>query len=66
MNKPYLILENGKLSGRKATRLGAMKVVEARRNMGINACVAYEMPNGSGFQPVEYSSVWKYLNQGGK
>lgn len=62
MNKPYLIIENGKLSGRKATRLGAMKIVEARQAKGINSVVAYELPNGS-FEPVEYESIWKYLNK---
>lgn len=43
MNKPYLILIDGKLWDRKLTRLGAMKVVDALRAKGLKAVLAYKI-----------------------
>ncbi len=42
MNKPYLILVDGKLWDRKLTKAGALKVIEALRAKGLNAVLAYD------------------------
>ncbi len=41
MNKPYLILVDGKLWDRKLTRAGAQKVVAALREKGLEAVIQY-------------------------
>lgn len=47
MNKPYLILVDGKLWDRKLTKHGAMKVITfLRQTKGLNAVLAYECVEG--------------------
>ncbi len=43
MNRPYLILVDGKLWDRKLTKGGAEKVIEALKDKGLKAVLAYEI-----------------------
>lgn len=43
MKRPYLILVNGVLWDRKITKAGALKVIEALRDKGLNAVLAYKI-----------------------
>lgn len=62
MLKPYLVIVNGRLAGRKLTRQSAQRVVESFLANGVSASLAQELPNGE-FQPLNYEkSIWAYLN----
>lgn len=42
MDRPYLIMCDGKLWDRKLTKGGAMKVIELLKERGLNAVLAYD------------------------
>ncbi len=44
MNKPYLILVDGKLWDRKLTKAGALKVIASLRSKGLDAVLGYALP----------------------
>lgn len=46
MNRPYLVLVDGKLWDRKLTKIGAQKVVTFLREKGLAASLAYECISG--------------------
>jgi len=46
MTRPYLVMVDGKLWDRNLTKGGALKVVEALREKGLKAALAYECISG--------------------
>lgn len=43
MDRPYLILVDGKLWDRKLTKNGAMGVIDGLREKGLDAVIGYDM-----------------------